>query len=244
MNVRIWQTTEVIIALSLMVGGTAVAQATHGLETKWVRDSETYATLTRTTYRMALVAVGERVARRTGNAPWAVVLDVDETTLDNSAYQLELGTYEMGYDDDSWNAWVVRQEAPAVPGVRTFIDGVRDLGGHVAWVSNRFDVTTVETRANLAAEGLWHVDDRLCLKGEPEYTKAVRRAEVGSGKGACGWDGAPMEVLAFFGDQMGDFPAAGEPFPEAGNEAAFGTVFFVLPNPMYGPWARRVTRHR
>ena len=244
MNVRTWQTIGVIIACSLAVGGTATAQASRGLEIKWVRDSEAYATLTRQVYRVALEAVAQRVENRTSSGPWAVVLDIDETTLDNSAYQLELGTYGTGYDDASWNAWVTRREAPAVPGVLAFIDGVRDLGGNVAWVSNRFAVSTDDTRANLAAEELWHVNDRLCLKGDPEYTKVVRRAEVAAGQGACGWEGTPMEVVVFIGDQLGDLPGTGEPFPEAGEDAAFGTRFFLLPNPMYGPWARRVTRGR
>jgi hypothetical protein len=43
---------------------------------------------------------------------------------------------------------------------------------------------------------------------------------------------------------MGDFPADGEPFPGAGEDSAFGTRFFMLPNPMYGPWSRSVTRRR
>jgi 5'-nucleotidase (lipoprotein e(P4) family) len=225
-------TIVMAVAFSVAGWGSSAAQATRGLETKWVRDSETYATLTRQIYRNALEVVRLRVADRTGTGSWSVVLDVDETTLDNSAYQLELGNYGTGYDDASWNAWVARREAPAVPGVRRFIEGVRDLGGNVAWVSNRFDVSKADTRAN------------LCLKGEPEYTKAVRRGEVAVGQGACAWDGTPMEVLAFFGDQMGDFPSAEEGFPEAGNDAEFGTRFFVLPNPMYGPWVRGVTRRR
>ena len=44
------------------------------------------------------------------------------------------------------------------------------------------------------------------------------------------------------GDQMGDFPAAGESDPDAGNDAAFGVRYFLLPNPMYGAWVSRRTR--
>ena len=161
MRVRTWQTIVIAVTLSLAAGGAAMAQASRGLETKWVRDSEAYAALTRQIYRLALDAVRPPVTNRSGSGPWAVVLDIDETTLDNSVYQLELGTYGTEYDEESWNAWVARREAPAVPGVRGFIEGVRDLGGNVAWVSNRFVVSWDDTRANLAAEGLWHVNDRL-----------------------------------------------------------------------------------
>ena len=119
MRVPAWRASiGITVALSMVGGGSLVAQATRGLEVKWVRDSETYATLTRQIYRLALEVVRLRVANRPGIGPWAVVLDVDETTLDNSAYQLELGPYETDYDDVSWNAWVARRTAPAVPGVR------------------------------------------------------------------------------------------------------------------------------
>ena len=99
---------------------------------KYTRDSEEYATLTRQVYRMA----GDAVSRRTSDAgprPWAVVLDIDETTLDNSTYQLERAAYGgPSFEPVSWSAWVRRREAPAVPGVIGFIDLVRKAGGHVA----------------------------------------------------------------------------------------------------------------
>jgi predicted secreted acid phosphatase len=51
-----------------------------------------------------------------------------------------------------------------------------------------------------------------------------------------------MAVVAFVGDQMGDFPAPDEDIPETGDEGAFGRTCFLLPNPMYGDWTARVTR--
>ena len=61
---------------------------------KYMRDSEEYATLTRQVYRLAGEAV-MRAANSAGGRRWAVVLDIDETTLDNSTYELERAAYEL-----------------------------------------------------------------------------------------------------------------------------------------------------
>jgi len=228
----------------LVVGLAAGGLAAQGTEVKYVRDSEAYAVLTRQVFRAGLDAVQRRVADAGEQGPWAVVLDVDETALDNSTYQLEIATYGTVYDDTTWNAWVARREAGVVPGVVEFIAAVRRLGGRVAFVSNRFAVSREDTRANLESVGLWQAGDLLCLQDGPNYSKADRRAEIAAGAGRCAWAGTPMAVMAFVGDQLGDFPADGEPFPQAGDDQAFGSRFFLLPNPMYGPWSRRVTRVR
>jgi predicted secreted acid phosphatase len=135
-------------------------------------------------------------------------------------------------------------QSPAVPGAVDFVNAVRVAGGHVTWISNRDDATREETRQNLAHVGLWSDDDRLCLYTEKAYTKAVRRREVSTGTGTCAWPGRPVDVLAYVGDQVGDFPAAGEDLPDAGRDEALGTRFFLLPDPMYGSWTTRVTRDR
>ena len=215
--------------------------ATRELGIKYVRDSEEYAVLARQVYRVAADAVDRARAGVTG--PWAVVLDIDETTLDNSTYQVERAVYGLPFENESWNAWVLRREAPAVPGVRAFVDRVRAAGGHVAWISNREAALADAIRANLASVGVWGDDDRLC-GAKPQYPKSQRRREVVTGTGDCSWPNTPMRVLAFVGDQLGDFPTAAEMIPGTGRDDAFGTMCFLLPNPMYGEWVSRVTRTR
>jgi 5'-nucleotidase (lipoprotein e(P4) family) len=156
-------TRRLALALSGLVAFNALAAAqappadTRGLEIKWVRDSDEYAVIARQIYRLAADAVDRARASVTG--PWAVVLDVDETTLDNSIYQVERSVYGLPYDNDAWTAWVLRKEAPAVPGVKTFIERVRAAGGHVAWISNRDAALADAIRANLAMVGVWSDDD-------------------------------------------------------------------------------------
>jgi len=183
-----------------------------------------------------------RTAPALGRQGWAVILDIDETALDNSTYELERSAYGLPFDPGSWNAWVRRREAGSVPGATAFVAAVRRAGGHVAWITNRDAVTTDATRENLQSVHLWADDDRLCLQNDPQHTKRARRAEVTSGRGACAWSGVPMRVVAFIGDQMGDFPESDEQLPDTGTDAAFGRTCFLLPNSMYGAWTTRVTR--
>lgn len=232
------------VASLALAGWTAVdAQTPTVRETgiKYMRDSEEYAALARQTYRLAGDAVG-RAASESGQRPWAVVLDVDETALDNSTYQLERTAYGLPYAASSWNAWVERRQAPAVPGVRGFIDGVRRAGGRVAWITNREASLTEPTRVNLSTAGLREDDDRLCMQKTPQHTKGERRRELVTGAGDCAWPGTPMRVVVFVGDQIGDFPEASEQIPQTGTDAAFGRTCFLLPNSMYGGWTTRVTR--
>lgn len=234
------------LLIAALVTPLAGKPAPTSLDVKYVRDSEEYATLTRQVYRAAAAAVARARDTLPRRPAWAVVLDVDETALDNSAYQLERQAYGLPFDLASWNAWVRRREAGTVPGAGEFVAGVRAAGGRVAWITNRDETVRDATRANLVSQGLWDDGDRLCLRDRADstYVKARRRAEVASGEGRCAWEGELAAVLAYVGDQLGDFPAAGEPLPGAGEDALFGSRYFLLPNPMYGSWVSGVTRRR
>ena len=234
------------VALSAAIGGASVAAQAPAvpqtaLEIKYVRDSQEYAMLTRMVYRFATQAVTSAV-KPLAPKSWVVVLDLDETTLDNSPFQLERAAYNIPYSSDAFVSWSMRREAGAVPGVVDFIDAVRKAGGHVAWISDRAVASQQATKENLDHLKLWTDDDKLCLRESTERTKRVRRAEVIAGNGACSWN-APMKTVAYVGDQIGDFPVADEA-AGAGTADAFGTTNFILPNPMYGDWTSRVTRTR
>ncbi len=227
-------------------------EARRGLEIKWVRDSGEYAAAARQVYLFAAQAVSagaasaraEDARRGVATGPLAVVLDLDETALDNSVYQLERDTYGLDFDAGSWDAWVERGQAGAVPGAADFVAGARALGVRVVWLSNRDHAAADVTRRNMQALGLWGADDTLCLKVDRASSdKAARRAQVRSGDGACGL-GAPARVLAYVGDQLGDFPADGEESEPARRAECVGARCFLLPNPMYGSWTRAVTRPR
>lgn len=228
---------RVVTVLAFALIALPVAAQTDHLELKWMRDSEEFQALFLQTYHLAGDVVAQRADALPRGTAWAVVLDLDETVFNNQVYQLERAAYEAPFDTGSWNAWVRRKESTALPGVADFIARVRQLGGHVAWISDRGAMTTDETRGNLQQLGLWNDQDRLCLLAQA-YPKRARRSEVRTGQGACAWQGTPMRVLAYFGDNIKDFPEADE------EPGAFGVNWFVLPNPSYGGWQRAVTRQQ
>jgi len=239
-----------LVLLGLYLSGAALSAQTpapppsamRALEIKYVRDSQEYATLSRMVYRMATRAVTD-AARSLKPQSWVVVLDIDETALDNTPSQLDRAAYDLPFDPAAFVGWTMRREAGAVPGVVEFVSAVRQAGGRIAWISNRAAAAEEATRDNMKRVALWTDDDRLCL-ADPARPKRARRTEVVSGSGACSWNRTPMTPVAFIGDQMGDFPEANEGVAGAGTDDAFGTMSFILPNPMYGDWTSRVTRTR
>lgn len=203
------------------------------LEVRWARRSAEHRAVYVQTYRAAgrrLRAVADTLAATN----WAVVLDADETVLDNSLYQRERAEAGLSYTRESWNAWVRREAAPALPGAVAFTGLVRELGGRVVVVTNREDAVCGETRRNLAAVGIV-ADAVLCQIGR-ESDKNPRFAAVAAGT-ATGLP--PLAVVMWVGDSIGDFPGLTQDVRFGGEDtdlSAFGGRYWILPNPMYGSW--------
>ena len=231
-----------VIVLSLTIAACASAaarapavaspQATNG--TTWVDRSAEYQAVVLQTYRHATARV-EAVAGRPGG--WAVVLDADETVLNNVVYQLERERAGLAYTPESWNAWVKRREATPVPGAAAFLSRVKALGGVVAIVTNRLESECDDTRAVFRAHQLVF-DVMLCRMDGSPSDKNPRFAAVAAGRfpGANG----PLDLVAVVGDNILDFPSLSQAIRQQGESAFadFGVRFFVLPNPMYGSWQR------
>jgi 5'-nucleotidase (lipoprotein e(P4) family) len=199
----------------------------------WSRNSAEHSALIRQTYRLAGEKLrGMTAGRATGS--WAVIMDADETVLDNSTYQKERAAIGEGYTSESWNAWVRRIEAAALPGASDFIASVRALGGRVAIVTNRTEAVCAETRDNFVRVGIV-VDVVLCRAPDSSDKNPRFRAVQ---EGTTGADLPPLEVLMWVGDNIQDFPGLDQNLrmmagPSYGQ---FGERYFLLPNPMYGSW--------
>ena len=199
------------------------------LEVQWTRTSAEHAAIFAQTYRLAGEHV--RAVADTVSAPtWAVILDADETVLDNSLYQRERAALGLGFSSETWDAWVRREEATALPGAVAFTRLVSRLGGRVVVVTNRSEATCPETRTTLAAAGI-AADAVLCQTAESD--KNARFAAVARGVAGL----PPLRVVMWVGDNIQDFPALSQTTATAA-EAEFGRRFWVLPNPMYGSWTR------
>lgn len=207
----------------------------HGrLAVAWVQHSPERVALCEQTYRAATTALRHEAAlsRTAPQLPLAVVVDVDETVLDNSSYNAGLVARGEAYRPATWASWVEERAAPAIPGALAFARTAAELGIQVFYVTNRTVAEEPATRDNLRALGFPLKDvgdgglDLVLTRGERAgwegSGKAPRREEVAR----------THRIVLYVGDDRGDFPAEG---PES-----FGASWFVLPNPMYGSWVRNL----
>ncbi|MGV6819983.1 MAG: HAD family acid phosphatase [Parvularcula sp.] len=139
---------------------------------------------------------------------WAVVLDLDETVLNNVAYQVALERRGESYSSESWSAWTQEKRASLVPGAKPFIAKVNDLGGFVAFVTNRSDTDQLATEENLKALGLERGRDFrvLLTRARPDgpRNKSPRFSLVAPLLATQGYP--DIEILAYVGDNKGDKP--------------------------------------
>lgn len=176
--------------------------------------------------------------------PPAVIVDVDETVLDTSAYMVERIRLGKAFDPASWAEYVAKADAPAIPGALAFLSHAHSRGVTVFYLSNREAKGEAEhTRKNLAALGFPNTADlstfvfRDSARGWRE--KSPRRAEIAK----------THRILLMAGDNFYDFvdvPDADRGKREAAlhqYRAWWGTRWFVLPNPMYGSWESVILGH-
>ena len=255
-------TYTTLLSLTLALGACSSSQPTYDqpaynsvheglLGTLWVQTAGEYEALSAQAFRQAtdrmkegLVDAGwtaalEQMESNTRGLPPAVIVDVDETMLDNSPYQAQLVADGGAFDNEHWNAWCRKAEAKALPGAKGFAREAAALGVTIFYVTNRDSEVEEATRANLESEGFPFPNDDtldvLMTKGENDWgsDKTTRRAEVAK----------THRILLLLGDDLNDFfSGARADNPEErraiANEhrAMWGRGWIVLPNPLYGSW--------
>ena len=218
-----------ILSLFLFLIGSVMVVGEEKLpnDIRWIRQSTEHRTLCEQLFRQATVAIIRKVKTEKNSDNLAVVVDLDETVLNNSLYQVERWQAGLSFTQDSWSEWVNREEAGLVPGVKEFFSAVRKKGVRVVFLSNRMNHNLEPTRENLRLLGVLDPKDLFLLRLDKNDLKEVRRKEVTDGTGRMKKIG-PLNVIGYVGDQMGDFPS--------GQKKEFGKTNFLLPNPMYGKW--------
>jgi acid phosphatase len=174
------------------------------------------------------------------NLPPAVVLDLDETVLDNSAFEARLTASGAPWSHEAWIAYLNEESATTIPGAMHFLEFARDH--HVApiYITNRAcDATnpadpTVALLHKLNLPLATGADWLQCEKVGAGSDKAARRAETAR----------HYRILLLFGDQLGDFLTipkdsanlAGREKLFEDHQAMWGDRWFQLANPTYGSW--------
>ena len=176
--------------------------------------------------------------------PLAIILDADETVIDNSPYQARRFDLNSGYDRESWAAWVAEQRAAAIPGAVEFTRWAAANDIAVFYISNRGADGSAATVANLRALGFPHPEnaERVLLLDDSRgfgRDKVSRRQLVDR----------DYRVIGVFGDNIGDF-ISGTSTDVAGRQRRletyrdwWGDRWYALPNPMYGSWVDALTAH-
>ena len=213
----------------------------------WVQTSGEFWALASTTYRNAQILLEHAKSQKSWtaaleqkpgyeNLPPAVILDLDETVLDNSAAQGQSVLDRTAYAQDRWEAWVHTVAAGALPGAQSFIADAEKNGVKVFFVTNRSLSEQDDTLKNLAALGIAASDDTVLCSGENGWTsdKTARRAEIAKS----------YRVLLLVGDDMNDFVSTAALTPPQRLALAkthadrWGKSWILLPNAMYGSWER------
>lgn len=206
-------------------------QAVLGLN--WIQQSGEYQALAYQAFNSAKVAFDS--AKATKGKKKAVVVDLDETMVDNSAYagwQVQNG---KPFDGKDWTRWVDARQTTAVPGAVEFNNYVNSHKGTVFYVSNRKDSNekagTVDGMKKLGFTGV--SNQTLYLKKD-KSNKTPRFEEI---------EKQGYDIVVYIGDNLNDF---GDATYKKSNEerrafvkensAKFGKSFIVLPNPNYGDW--------
>jgi len=166
--------------------------------------------------------------------PPAIIVDVDETVLDNSPYDARLITSGKAYNSDTWAAWCKEMRAKAVPGALDFCRYAHDKGITVFYVTNRREPLKLATRTNLQGLGFpLRTDMETVIPKTHTSNKGERRAAIAGN----------FRILLLIGDNAGDFYSGFTNASLVKRDALvskyvqyFGTKWIVLPNPMYGNW--------
>lgn len=214
----------------------------------WMQTAAEYQAATRQAYRAAEASLDRALREPNWTAaleqiegfeklPPAVILDLDETVLDNSAFQARLTASGAKFSEDAWRKWVAEVKAGTVPGAREFLSIAHARGVRIYYVTNRTcDPSKADdpTVRMLRAHALPLVASRLLCRTDTS-DKSARRKEVTYG----------ARIVMLIGDDLNDFvsvPANLQARADivSGYSRYWGERWFLIPNPTYGSWEANV----
>jgi acid phosphatase len=217
------------------------------LATLWNQRSVEYKGNALTVYALARIRLDEALADKSwtaapveqkgdfANLPPAIILDVDETVLDNSPYEVWMMKANQTFSTKTWNQFCAAQISKAIPGAVEFTKYADSKGVKVFYISNRGIETKKDTRENMEKLGFptgGNVDTFMMQNEKPDWgsQKGTRRTVIAK----------DYRILLNFGDNLGDFDdryRSSEAerlkvFEE--DKAHWGRDWLVIANPTYG----------
>lgn len=208
----------------------------------WMRTSAEYRALAYQGYNVAMNAVKMAVTDPSHQRkPLAIVLDADETVVDNTKLMGESIVNGNGrFDAPWWRQAVYQGKLQAMPGAVEFLNEVHKQGVEIFYVSNRYAPVNLDvTIQNFKELGFPSVDKDHVLLFEKDSDKQPRFDMIAK----------KYYVIVYMGDNAGDFPIGtkGKTLAERNSiidahKEDFGTTFVVFPNPAYGSWVSALAK--
>jgi acid phosphatase len=213
----------------------------------WDQTSVEFKAVSAGEYALAKMRLDEALADKTWTAapveqtgdfadlPPAIILDVDDTVVNTSAYQAWTVTAGTAYSGKTWGDYVAAQEDVAIPGAVDFTQYAASKGVKVFYVTNRTADQEAPTKEEMTKMGFpdgGNVDTYLTSKEQPDWgsAKGTRRTFIAKN----------YRIVLLLGDNMGDFTddyggsVADRDKVYADTAAHWGHDWIALPNPTYG----------
>lgn len=208
--------------------------------TLWMQHSAEYRAICLQTYKIAKSALAENIKAKQTDKPSAVVLDIDETVLDNSYYEAYMAAEGTSFSDSTWAIWTAKADATEIPGAIDFLKYAQSLGVEIIFVSNRYPEELDATMANMKKLGFPEVPAENFLMKEKDASscKKERREKVSE----------KYEIVMLVGDNLGDHSEIFDERKTKGDMLEetdeiidlLGSRYIVLPNPTYGTWEKPI----
>lgn len=183
-------------------------------------------------FNLARIMLERDLRDNTVNLPRAIIVDIDETLLDNSPHSAKCIENQTSYPD-YWDEWCKLAKAKALPGAVEFLRLARNYGVSIYYITNRKENLKDVTMQNLREVGFPQIEERNLMFRTAESSKENRRKAVARNH----------HITLLIGDNLADFADVFENKSVEQRAAVtdslrneFGRRFIVLPNAMYGDW--------
>ncbi len=206
----------------------------------WYQHSAEMTALYYQGFNFAKLRLDEAILANKKGKPLAVVVDIDETMLNNGPFETTL----INATDNlsGWYKWTDKASAKALPGALEFAKYAESKNVKIFYITNRDDNERASTLKNLVNTGFpFAVEEHLLTKSDLSYSsgntssKAGRRAKVAENH----------QIVLLIGDNLNDFSENFEDRSKNDGKDSvvkysdqFGEKFIMLPNPMYGAWEK------
>ncbi len=188
-------------------------------------------------YNIAKLMLNNKLKEKSMNLKKCVIVDIDETVLDNSPFEAKCileGTSYPKY----WKEWVDMGTTKPIPGSVDFLNYALTKGVETFYVTNRTIDSREITMKNLKAFGFPNVDTlHMFMKNDKVGSKEIRRKKIAE----------KYNIMLLIGDNLADFSVVydnqtvDKRFSVTDSlKNEFGKKFIVIPNAMYGDWENAI----